>query len=337
MHVKTPAIASLLLVPVLLSGCSKGASANPPASPSPTASPTPSATPSPKPAPKDPLTGLAPVSGPVVAVKIDNGVLARPYHRGLKQAAVIYQELVEGGATRFMAVFESASATREVGPIRSARESDLSILRAYGEPALGFSGANGGVAALIRTAARRDQVVDASYNAVPGLYRLGERRRDARNVFAVPSELGARRGGSEPRDIGFRFGPAGAGVATASAVVTFSPYTTMRVRYQPATGTWVVSEKGRAVPFSAANVIVQHVTVKRSRFSDVNGMNSPLTITTGTGKATVLRDGKRITGTWKRSGHGPTWFITAAGKPITLKPGPTFVMLVPRAAGVTFG
>jgi hypothetical protein len=54
-------------------------------------------------------------AAPVVVVKIDNGVLARRYHRGLEDAAVVYQELVEGGATRFAAVYDRRSAD-EVGP-----------------------------------------------------------------------------------------------------------------------------------------------------------------------------------------------------------------------------
>jgi len=336
MHVK-PLVASLLLLPLLLSGCSKGASASSPSSPTPT--PSPSASPTPPPVPTtDPLTGLSKVSGPVVAVKVDNGVLARPYQRGLKQAAVIYQELVEGGATRFMAIFESASATGEVGPIRSARETDLSILRAYGEPSLAFSGAQPAVMSIVRAEDRRGHVVDASYDTAPGLYRLGERRRDARNFFAVPAKVGERRGGSEPRDIGWRFGPvAGAGVATASARAVYSPYTTMKLRYQATTGTWVVSEKSHVVPFNPANVVIQYVTVKRSRFHDVNGMNSPLTITTGSGKVVVMRDGKRFAGTWKRSGHGVTRFLDAAGRHIKLKAGPTFVLLLPKTGTVAYG
>jgi hypothetical protein len=272
----------------------------------------------------------------VVAVKVDNGGLARPYHRGLTQAAIVYQELVEGGATRFMAIFESASATREVGPIRSARESDVGILRAFGSPALAHSGANAGVIAILRQAARDGYLKDASYNAVPSLYRAAERRRDARNFFAVPAKLGAKVKGSEPRDIGWRFGPAGPGVAVTSGSVPFSTSSVMKVSYDAAKGTWRIVQSGRTIPVAPANILIQRVKIKSSGFYDVHGMNTPFVVSTGTGKVTLLRDGQRQVGTWVRDGYGPTRLLDAAGNPLVLKPGPTWVMLLPSTKAPTF-
>jgi hypothetical protein len=320
----------------LLAACS--GSGKPTASPSPTPSPTVSPTPSPTPTPVlDPLTGLALVRGPVVAVKVDNAPLARPYQRGMRQAAVVYQELVEGGLTRFMAVFESTQATSEVGPVRSGRESDIDILRVYAKPPLAFSGAQPGVLALIRGAARAGYLIDASYDTAPYLFRLGERRRDARNFFVVPSRVGQSRGGGDPRDIGFRFGPEPGGVPVTVATAAFSPQSRMRVRFDAAKGRWVISQNGRVVPVSPANVIVQEVRTKPSRFHDVHHMNTPLTISTGTGTAFVLRDGKRFAGTWRRSAYGPTRFVDAAGKDILLSTGPTWVFLLPRSGSISFG
>src|SRR5437879_2203089 len=86
-----------LVAVLLVSGCSGGVKKA--ATPSPTASSTPSPTSSPVPV-FDPLTGLAPRStAPLVAVKVDNAVLARPFQAGLGRAALVYEELVEGGST----------------------------------------------------------------------------------------------------------------------------------------------------------------------------------------------------------------------------------------------
>jgi hypothetical protein len=277
------------------------------------------------------------VAGPVVAVKVDNAPLARKYQRGLKQAAIVYQELVEGGLTRFMAVFESASATSEVGPVRSGRETDVDILRAYGKPALAFSGAQPGVFAIIRAAARAGRLIDSSRDAAPGLFRAGERRADARNYFVVPAKVGQKRGGSEPVDIGLRFGALGAGVPTSAATVSFSPMSTIKVRYNAATGRYVLSQGGRTIPVSPANIVVQYVTTKASRFHDVHGMNTPLTVSTGAGRLVVMRDGVRVAGTWKRAGYGATHLLDAAGADVLLKAGPTWVFLVPKGRTISFG
>jgi hypothetical protein len=86
-----------------------------------------------------------------------------------------------------------------------------------------------------------------------------------------------------------------------------------------------------------ANVIIQKVRVRSSRFSDVHGMNTPFTISTGSGAVVVLRDGQRFVGTWRRSGFGPTRLVDAAGHDILLKPGPTWVMLEPNTRVVAYG
>lgn len=322
----------------LASGCSGGHGARPSASPSVTPTPTPSPTPTGLALTGDPLTGQGLVAGPVVAVKVDNADLARPFQRGLDQAAIVYQELVEGGSTRFLAVFESRAATKEVGPIRSGRESDVDLLRGLGRVAIAFSGANSGVLAIFHQAVRARYLYDASRDAAPSLYRYGGSRADANNYFAVPAKLGAAIGGSSPQDIGWRFGaPAVAGTTTATASLTYAGASTMNVRYVARSGTWVISQGGRVVPVSPANLIIQSVTIKGSRFYDVHGKNTPYTVSTGSGKVVVLRDGKRFVGRWVRNGFGPTRLVDALGHDLLLKPGRTWVFLLPSNQVPSFG
>jgi hypothetical protein len=337
---KAPLAVTLVLA-AALSGCSGGsskASASPTASPTTSATPTPTPTASAAPVATDFLTGTTPRrSGPLVAIKVDNSVLARPYQRGLRQAAVVYQELVEGGSTRLLAVLESDTAgDTEIGPIRSVRESDIDLLREYGGITVGFSGGNTGVRAQFGAAARKGYVVDASYDAIPGAYRLGERRKDARNFFTTAGKLVSRHPGSGPRDIGLRFGRAvRGGVPAATATATYSPQSAVRIRY--ADGSYVLSQGGTVLPVSPANVVVQYVPTHASRYSDVHGMPTPFTVTTGTGKAVVLRDGVSVTGTWKRTGYGSTHFLDARGHDVPLKPGPTWVLLLPSRGSLSLG
>jgi hypothetical protein len=338
---KPAAPAAVLLALCLVAACSGGGQKKASSTPTPSPTPSPTASPTPRPTPPalDPLVGTSPRrTAPVVAIKVDNSVLARPYQRGLRQAAVVYQELVEGGSTRLLAVLESdAAGGTEVGPIRSVRESDIDLLREFGGIAVGFSGGNTGVKATFASAARRGYVIDASYDAIPGAYRLGERRKDARNFFTTPEKLASRRPGAGPQDIGLRFGRIGRGIATAVATASFSNMSSVRARYDAASGTYVMSQGGSVIPVSPSNVVVQFVKIRASRYSDVKGNPTPYTVTEGSGRVVVLRDGQRLEGTWKRKGLGATRFFDAAGHDVALKPGSTWVLLLPSTAPLSFG
>ena len=108
------------------------------ASSSTTASPTTSSSPAPPP-PTTLLSGRPGKDHKVLIVKLDNTVNSDP-HAGLLAADVVYLEEVEYGLTRYMAVYSSKYPKR-IGPIRSARISDLEIVRQYGRIAFAFSGA----------------------------------------------------------------------------------------------------------------------------------------------------------------------------------------------------
>ncbi len=55
-----------------------------------------------------------------IAVMINNFPSARPYHAGLQEAYIVYELIVEGGQTRYMALYRDA-VVETIGSIRSAR------------------------------------------------------------------------------------------------------------------------------------------------------------------------------------------------------------------------
>ena len=65
----------------------------------------------------------------VVAFKIDNNINARP-QSGLQEADSVFEILVEGGMTRFLAFFLD-NTSKYLGPIRSARPTDPTVIRPY--------------------------------------------------------------------------------------------------------------------------------------------------------------------------------------------------------------
>ena len=287
----------------------------------------------------DPLTGLELHHSPVVVIKVDNARSARPYQRGLGAAAVVYEELVESGQTRFAAVYDDSTST-EVGPIRSLRETDISLLGAYGRVTVGFSGANHGVLRTFQRAVRAGRLRDGSVDALPGSYREGARRSDARNFFSSPARIARARPGARATFVGFRFGRLStrAGRRVTIARVSFSETESLTVRYNRRTGRWAVFQDGRQLNGVApTNVIIQTVRVQGSRYVDVLGARTPYTATVGRGALTLLRDGRLVRGGWRRlTMRTGTRFLDDKGRDLPLKPGSTWILLQPQGRPTAF-
>jgi hypothetical protein len=126
--------------------------------------------------PRMPLTGQ-PITDPsevpnrpAQAVKMDNVGPARP-QSGLNEADIVFEEIINDGATRFAAVFHS-QGVEQVGPVRSGRHPDIEILEAFDHPLFVWSGGNGGVTYYVE----RSELVDLSANHTSGYYRRSGRR-----------------------------------------------------------------------------------------------------------------------------------------------------------------
>ena len=157
---------------------------------------------------------------------------------------------------------------------------------------------------------RQGRALDASYDVVPQIYRLAERRRDAHNFFTTPDRIRDVRPTSAPaRDIGLRFGAAAPGGAPATqAAIRFSKFSLVTVAYDAPSGRYDVLQDGRLMPAVApTNVVVQRVQVRPTKFKDVLGLPTPYTVTVGGGEAVVLRDGRRYDGSWRPTQAPASW------------------------------
>ena len=290
------------------------------------------ATPTPAAQLRSPFTGEPVLSlNRVLAVKIDNIVYARP-QTGLNHADIVYVLPVEGGLSRFLAIF-SSHYPAVIGPVRSAREDDLQLLRQFGLPAFAYSGAT---PALLPYIARTARIVDLYAGRTSGYYRDNSRIAP-HNLYANTRQLLAQaRGASKARDIGFRFGPPPpGGKATRSASVSY-PAASFGFTWSAAKDRWLVSMDGipavtaSGARLSAATVVIQHTTVRTSRFLEY-GSPPPYAESTGSGTALVLRDGKAWTTHWSRpAANGGTTFTTASGQPMTFAPGQVWIVLAYR-------
>jgi hypothetical protein len=273
----------------------------------------------------EPVTKLR----PVLAVKIDNIVQARP-QAGLQSADLVYVIPVEGGLTRFMAVY-SSHVPPVIGPVRSARQSDLDILAQFGRPAFAWSGATPHLVPFIE----RAPVADLYALLAGGYYRVGFRVAP-QNLYANPRTLlGEAPHASTARDIGFRFGPQPAGGrAVRSWTVTY-PAAAITFRWSGTAKRWLVWMDG--APGQAAEggqlggrtVIIQYTRIATSRFEEYGG-RPPYAISVGSGTAVILRDGRAYQVYWWRPALGSgTVFTLPDGEPMLFARGQVWIVYAP--------
>lgn len=347
-------LGAALVAVSLLAGCSGGEPAPEPAperstEPATTVSPevTTDKTPPPEPVlpPTWPLTGIEgqPEARPAVAVKIENSAQARP-QTGLEQADVVWEEMVEGGITRFNAVYHS-QLPETVGPIRSLRPMDAGITA----PLQGLIVASGGQPQFVQ--AIRDvglQVLTQDEGAA-GIYRSRDRRAP-HNVYGTMSEFVAAADGSRaaPPPAQFAFAPAAeqssaalAGTPSSRIVAQF-PSAQASWDWDAGSGRWLRNEGSQAAVstagerLSTTTVVTMRVEVRDSGARDPAGNPVPETVMVGSGEVFVSSGGQTVTGTWSKGSDGEPVALTAGdGSPILLAPGNVWVELVPTSGSVT--
>ncbi|MER6677385.1 DUF3048 domain-containing protein [Streptomyces sp. NPDC000983] len=268
-------------------------------------------------------------SGPVLAVKIDNVRQARP-QTGLGAADIVYVEQVEGGLSRLMAVY-ATELPEAVGPVRSARESDLELLRQFDEPTLAFSGAQRKLLPLIDGAP-----VDAQPpGATSGAYYRGNDRPAPHNLYLRPDRLVPEAPGADALTTGFRYGAAPAGGTADTSETVRYPAARFTFTWSKSRDGWLVEQDGTPTTTTdgerpaPATVVVQYVRIRESDFHDSLGNRTPYTETVGSGKAKVLRDGRAWEADWKRAeADDGTEFTTGDGSPLNFAEGQVWVVLV---------
>ena len=296
-----------------------------------------------------PLTGIA--AGDVatraaLAVKIENPKEVRP-QTGLDEADIVWEEVVEGGVTRFVAVFHTA-VPGEVGPIRSVRPMDPAIVAPM-HGIIAFSGGVQGYVAAIKAAGIQTLSHDAGS---AGFYRT-KNRSAPHNVYGTPATLWSQADADHQANPPEQFAYArSADLATAvvsgtpagSVQVTMSGYSHPSYAWDAASATWLRSEAGAAATaasgarLAATNVVTLSVVLVDSGGRDPAGNPVPETKLVGSGAAVVATGGKSIAVTWTKGAiEAPVVLTTADGQVVKLAPGKTWVQLVPTTGSVTVG
>ena len=299
---------------------------------------------------RSPLTGeavdAAALERPVLLAKIENSPQARP-QSGLDAADVVYEELVEGGVTRFLAVFHS-QLPEIAGPIRSARPIDTQLMDAYEGAGFAYSGARAEV---------REMLADVSAVLVteggPGFFRLPERAAP-HNLYLRPAETlqGVVEAGAEPfHGPGWHFDEevpveplscptsAGEGCTDPGVEIEIPMSGTYRTgwRYDDEAGVYRRLQNGEPFQVTGSGRIgASNVVVLATRHY-VGETGYPETdVLTDAAPAVVLRDGRRYPARWsKPTADARIELTTEDGEPFPLREGATWLHLPPASVVTT--
>lgn len=268
----------------------------------------------------------------MVVVKLDNTRGAQP-HAGLEAADVVYLEEVEYGITRIAAVFASQVPER-IGPVRSARITDIELLAPYDQPAFVYSGAQRKLLPVIAAS----PLIERSPNQLASAFWRERGRYAPYNLFVDGQQiLASAPKASAEHDMGWTFDESvpAAGRPVSKASMRWREGRAA-FRYDADTGTYEVSMNGERAGVEgrqggqrASSVIIQLVEQEPSIYFDRYGANTPFAHTIGSGKAVVLRDGLAWDVQWDRpTADSGTTYTLPTGSAFALKPGQQWVVLL---------
>ncbi|MEN9687863.1 MAG: hypothetical protein RL381_875 [Actinomycetota bacterium] len=289
------------------------------------------------------ISGRPGVDGPVLAVKIDDTRSAHP-QIGLEDADLVYIEQVEGGLTRLAAIF-SSKIPQLIGPVRSARISDIELLSQYGRVGFAYSGAQRKLWPVIASANLENL---GAQNHSSSIYTTDPQRippyamvlrADLLMQYVAEKRLSL----VHSKNMGWSFGdlPKG-GKVLKSAHISW-PASSYDAHWSAEENRWLldhsyepnISESG--IRLGASTFVIQLVSITDSEYKDKVGGVTPFSATVGQGRGYILRNGRVFNARWERSSEdaGTTW-RDASGEEIPFNPGQIWVALTDREPVFTF-
>ena len=287
-----------------------------------------------KPVEKNFFSGRPGINGPVLIAKIDDTNAAHP-QIGLEDADIVYIEQVEGGLTRLAAVFSSVIPQR-IGPIRSARISDIDLIAQFGHIAFAYSGAQQKLLPVINAANLQNLGAQAQ---PPSIYTRDPARNSPYSMVLRADLLMAKTIDKgyvieSAKSVGWSFNDKKPnGVQITRAQVRW-PAANYGVIWSASENRWHLthnneadlSDTGRTL--GPTTFVIQLVSITPSIYGDKFGGITPFSQTIGQGTGYILRDGMSVSATWSRASAnvGTTW-KALDGSEIAFAPGQVWVAL----------
>ncbi|CAB4825427.1 unannotated protein [freshwater metagenome] len=288
------------------------------------------------------ITGAPGIDGPVLVVKIDDTPPAHP-QIGLEDADLVYIEQVEGGLTRLAAVFSSKIPSR-IGPVRSARISDIEILAQYGHIAFAYSGAQSKLRPVISAANLQDLGAQSQSSTIYTTDPL----RTPPTAMVLRADLLMQKiveNGydiAQSRNMGWTFGDAPDSGTAITSVVMHWPANSYTATWSQIEKRWLLSNRNgpdladSGKHLGPTTLVIQNVLITPSEFHDKVGGVTPFSATVGSGTGFILRDGKSFEAIWSRpTPESGTQWSTPDGEAINFAPGQIWIALTDKAPTFT--
>lgn len=287
--------------------------------------------------PTNSLSGLPGGDGPILVVKLDDTRSAHP-QIGIEEADIVYIEQVEGGLTRLAAVFSSKIPQR-IGPVRSARISDIELLAQFGRVGFAYSGAQSKLRPVLTAA----NLENASAERNPATIYTTDPTRVQPYAMVLRADLlldslkakGIKLAESKP--VGWKFGDAPEGGKLVTDIHLSWPASSYDAHWSEDEGRWLLDHVGvpnfadSGVRLGAATLVIQKVKITDSIYKDKVGGVTPFSATVGTGEGYIARDGKVFKALWSRpSEESGTKWTTLDGAEISFKEGQIWVALMDK-------
>lgn len=272
----------------------------------------------------------------VLAVKMDNHFNARP-QSGVEQADMVIELIVEG-VTRFITIWHH-SDVEYMGPMRSGRPTDQTILPAFNEPTFAISGAQSWVQSMIRSVG-----IHLIGEVRPATFRVRERRAP-HNLYAntvLLREHADSLGYPDEPPTGpiWEFGPLPDDTEDAESIRMDFGTNVVDWEWDDETETWLRSIDGRESEWQDEEgeterigypilvvLYIEEYTVGGLPSSRTAGSDMP---------AYIFADGKVIEGVWDRDDIYEWFTLTDGdGNTMTVPEGQVWVSLVPFDRGLT--
>ena len=276
------------------------------------------------------LTGLPGTNNKVLAVKFDDTTYSHP-QEGVESADVVFVTQVEAGLTRLMGIYTS-NYPEILGPVRSARISDIDILAQFGKVGFLYSGAQSKLRPVLSSA----NIVNLSAERnPPSIYFNDPARTPPYAMMVKPNLLLPK---AHEVDVVTSIGWSHGKRSTSAVRITSATIRWPNAVYK---AIWDTQEKKFLLdhdnkPNLSANeeqlgspmMVIQMVTIKPSEYGDKFGGVTPKTTVTGNGVAYLLRNGTVTKANWSRpTPQSPTKWTLADGSEAKFQRGQVWIFL----------